>query len=36
MQMFGVLVPVGAREYLPLNSSVILFFERIETHEQLI
>ena len=37
MEMFGLLVPVGARDYLPLNSSVIFFlFERIETHEQLI
>ena len=25
MEMFGVLVPVGARDYLPLNSSVIFF-----------
>ena len=36
MEMFGLLVPVGAREYLPLNSSGFFLFERIETHEQLI
>ena len=30
MEMFGVLVPVGAREYLPLKFSVTVF-ERIET-----
>ena len=26
MEMFGLLVPVGAREYLPLNSSGFFFY----------
>ena len=31
MEMFGVLVPVGAREYPLLRFSVTFLFERIET-----
>ena len=29
MEMFGVLVPVGAREYLPLNFSVTFYLEEL-------
>ena len=29
MEMFGVLVPVGAREYLPLNFSVSFYLEEL-------
>ena len=29
MEMFGVLVPVGAREYLPLSFSVTVYLEEL-------
>ena len=29
MEMFGVLVPVGAREYLPLNFSVTFYLKEL-------
>ena len=29
MEIFGVPVPVGAREYLPLNSSVIFYLKEL-------
>ena len=29
MEMFGVLVPVGAREYLPINFSVAFYLEEL-------
>ena len=35
IEMFGFLVPVGAREYLPLNSSINFYLKEL-THEQII
>lgn len=35
MEIFGVLVPVGAREYLPLNSSVIFYLKELRLMDNL-
>jgi len=35
MEMFGVLVPVGACEYLPLNVSVTLYLKELRLMKNL-
>ena len=35
MEMFGFLVPVGAREYLPLNSSINFYLKELRLMNKL-